>query len=189
MLQRWRAHGRHAVRRARPVERRRDLHRRRRRTASSASRREQRRLRHRPASKRSSSPAGTHARLRRLWRTAWCSTSGRPKVLRWRAQASASSKQTAAKAQALVAISRRSPLKLSMMARKPSFSSPIRFSAGTRQPVNASRAVSLHHQPILASGERSRPGRRPAPRAARYRARRGRRCGRRPSASRRARPR
>jgi hypothetical protein len=29
-----------------------------------------------------------------LWRTAWCSTSGWPKVFRWRAHASASSKQT-----------------------------------------------------------------------------------------------
>ena len=45
-----------------------------------------------------------------------------------------------------------------MIARKPAFSSPIRWSAGTRQPAKRSCAVSLHHQPILASGVRSSPG-------------------------------
>ena len=36
-----------------------------------------------------------------------------------------------------------------MIARKPWFSSPMRFAAGTRQSSNASSAVSLAHQPVF----------------------------------------
>ena len=54
---------------------------------------------------------------------------------------------------------RRSELKLRMMMRKPVFSSPMRFAAGTRQASNLSVAVSEHHQPIFLSSKRVKPGR------------------------------
>ena len=59
----------------------------------------------------------------------------------------------------MAAMVRRSALKFSMMARKPAFSSPIRLAAGTRQSSKRSSAVSEHHQPILLSGVRLKPGR------------------------------
>ena len=86
--------------------------------------------------------------------TTWCATSGWPKVWRVRAQSSASSRHTCAKAQAPALISSRSPLKLAMIVRKPAFSGPMRWSAGTRTPAKRRWAVSLHHQPILASSLR-----------------------------------
>jgi hypothetical protein len=93
-----------------------------------------------------------------LWRITWCSTSSAPKVRRCRAQASASSKHACAKPSAAAASASRSPLKLSMMARKPAPSSPSRWPAGTRTPSKRTWAVSEHHQPIFSSRVRDTPG-------------------------------
>ena len=45
-----------------------------------------------------------------------------------------------------------------MIMRKPVFSLPIRFWAGTRTWLKCSCAVSLHHQPILCNAVRVMPG-------------------------------
>ena len=47
--------------------------------------------------------------------------------------------------------SKRSCVKLVMMATKPAFSGPMRFSAGTRQSSKLSSAVSLAHHPVFFS--------------------------------------
>ncbi len=52
---------------------------------------------------------------------------------------------------AITARARRSLWKLAMMQAKPAFSTPIRFSAGTRQSSKNSSAVSDAHQPIFFS--------------------------------------
>ena len=52
---------------------------------------------------------------------------------------------------AVTARIRRSIWKLLMMQKKPPFSAPIRFSAGTRQSSKNSSAVSDAHQPIFLS--------------------------------------
>src|SRR5205085_1961301 len=70
----------------------------------------------------------------------------------------ASSTQTLAAAMQPAAMVSRSPLKLCVINRKPSPSSPSRFSAGTRQSSKCSVAVSDAHHPIFLSGVRDRPG-------------------------------
>ena len=96
-----------------------------------------------------------------LWRTTWWFTSAWPKVLRWRAQASASSKQHSAKPSAMAAMDRRSPLKLPMIILKPAPSWPIKKRAGTRTSSKCSCAVSEQCQPILRKAVRCRPGESP----------------------------
>jgi len=52
----------------------------------------------------------------------------------------------------------RSSLKFDMITLKPPFSSPIRFSTGTRQSSKWRLAVSEAHQPIFLSGKRVKRG-------------------------------
>ena len=93
-----------------------------------------------------------------LWRITWRSIMAWPKVLRCRAQSSASSKQAWAKPSASTDMPRRSPLKLPMIILKPVPSAPTRYFAGTRTLSKRMCAVSEQSQPILSSRERETPG-------------------------------
>ena len=66
-----------------------------------------------------------------LWRIAWWPESGRPKVLRSRANSAVRSHASFIAPTAPSAIARRSHWKLAMISLKPPWSSPSRLSSGT----------------------------------------------------------
>ena len=83
--------------------------------------------------------------------TLWRAISGLPKVSRSRHHPRVRSRQRCALAYAWTARPIRSETKAAAIWKKPVFSAPIRFSAGTRASLKDSSAVSEERQPILSS--------------------------------------